>query len=126
MSKTILSIGSEGGSISLYYNNGYFSGSTNETASLDMLDEEDRKEIMELLAKKPPEPEFKTFREAFEHLHTKYRIFCFIPVYIDPEYFSIVMQLLDEAKNDEQYLNDNNCFDSWENYLGSAEKLTRK
>ena len=72
MSKTVLSIGSEGGSISLHYNNGYFSGSTNETASLDMLDEEDRKEIMELLAKKPPEPEFKTFREAFAHLHTKF------------------------------------------------------
>ena len=116
MSKTILSIGSEGGSISLYYNNGYFSGSTNETASLDMLDEEDRKEIMELLAKKPPEPEFKTFREAFEHLHTKYRIFCFIPVYIDPEYFSIVMQFLKEAKNDERYKNDECNFERWENY----------
>jgi hypothetical protein len=116
MSKTVLSIGSEGGSISLYYNNGYFSGSTNETASLDMLDEEDRKEIMEILAKKPPEPEFKTFREAFEHLHTKYRIFCFIPVYIDPEYFSIVMQFLKEAKNDERYDHDFNKFDRWKNY----------
>ena len=81
---SLLEIGGEGGSVKLYHSNGQFILQSNNSADLDMLDEEDRKDFEDIF-----KPEiFDSFDKAFERFLVKYPVFHLYPEKIDPEYKS--------------------------------------
>ena len=78
--QTILEIGGEGGSVKLYLSNGQYILHSNNSADLDMLDEEDRQGLEDIF-----KPEiFDSFDKAFERFLDKYRVFHLYPKKLIP------------------------------------------
>jgi len=103
----LLSLGTEGGCIEIFLDNGYFGRSVNESALLDMLSEEDQQEIREMMTNRPPSQKFTTFEDAFENLAAAYSVFNLIPVFIAHNYQESVRQYFERAKNDPLYFESN-------------------
>lgn len=81
---TLLEIGGEGGSVKLYHSNDQFILQSNNSADLDMLDEEDQKGFEDIF-----KPEiFDSFDQAFEWFLDKYPVFHLYPEKIDLGYKS--------------------------------------
>ena len=79
---TLLEIGGEGGSVKLYLSNSQFILQSNNSADLDMLDEEDRQGFEDIF-----KPEiFDSFDKAFERFLDKYPVFQLYPEKMDPAY----------------------------------------
>lgn len=116
MNKPVLIIGGEGGSIALFGVNGRFSRSANNTADIDMLDEEDQKEILEMIAKEPLPPSFSTFEEALVDLMDTYSVFSFSPVHLAKEHREVVKNHFDIAKQSERYAGGWRL-DRWQEFL---------
>ncbi len=86
MNKTlILKIGGEGGSISLNQKGNDFYYKSNESASLGMLDEEDYKDIKEILDKRKTEV-FNTFELAMKSMLDRYPVFRLHPLEIKDQF----------------------------------------
>lgn len=97
---TLLEIGGEGGSVKLYLSNGRFILQSNNSADLDMLDEEDQKGFEDIF-----KPEiFDTFDKAFERFLDKYPVFRLYPEKIDPAYKSRIKKYYTKYLETTQYL----------------------
>ena len=99
---TIIEIGGEGGSVKLYLTNGQFILQSNNSADLDMLDEEDQKGFEDIF-----KPEiFDSFDKAFERFLDKYPVFQLYPEKIDPAFKNRIKKYYTEYLKTTKYMSE--------------------